>query len=83
MEALTLLREMISLKYHVFWPDDIPLHREPIPTRLLAGHRQVTDAYLLGLCIRHKGKLITLDCGVAALLPPGKAHSDVLEILSV
>lgn len=82
-EALALLREMISLKHHVFWPDDIPFHRAPVPTELLAGHRQVTDAYLLGLCIRHKGKLVTLDRNVAALLPLGRANRDALEIVPV
>jgi len=83
LEALALLREMVSLDDHVFWPDDVPFHGEPVPTELLAGHRQVTDAYLLGLCIRHKGKLVTLDRSVAALLPPGSGHLDVLEVLPV
>ena len=83
MEALALLKEMVSLEHHVFWPDDVPFDRELAPTELLVGHRQVTDAYLLGLSIRHKGKLVTLDRSVAALLPPRSAHLDVLEVLPV
>jgi toxin-antitoxin system PIN domain toxin len=83
IEALALLKEMVSLEHHVFWPDDVPFHDGPAPTKLLAGHRQVTDAYLLGLSIRRKGKLVTLDRGVAALLPPGSAHLEALEILPV
>ena len=83
VEALALLHEMVSLEHHVFWPDSIPFHREPVPTELLVSHRQVTDAYLLGLSISHKGKLVTLDRGVAALLSPGSAHRDALEVLPV
>lgn len=83
MEALALLKEMVSLEDHVFWPDDVPFYREPVPTELLVGHRQVTDAYLLGLSIRHNGKLVTLDRGVAALLPPGSPHLDALEVVPV
>jgi hypothetical protein len=36
--------------------------------QLLVGHKQVTDAYLLGLAIRRKAKLITLDRSISALL---------------
>ena len=81
LEALALLKEMVSVEHHVFWQDDIPLHREPVPTELLVGHRQVTDAYLLGLSIRHKGKLVTLDRSVAALLPQGSAHRGRIEVI--
>ncbi len=28
------------------------------------GHRQITDAYLLGLAIHRGGKLVTLDRGI-------------------
>jgi len=83
MEALTLLKAMTSLEGHVFWPDDVPLFGEPVPTDLLVGQHQVTDAYLLGLAIRHKGRLVTLDRGVAALLPPHSAHRAALEVVAV
>jgi toxin-antitoxin system PIN domain toxin len=82
-EARVLLKAMVALKHHVFWPDDVAFCDEAVPFGLLVGHRQVTDAYLLGLAIRHKGKLVTLDRGVAALLPPGDARRDAIEILSV
>jgi predicted nucleic acid-binding protein len=39
----------------------------PFEKRLF-GHRQVTDAYLLGLAVHKKGRLVTLDETVAALL---------------
>jgi len=34
----------------------------------------VTDAYLLGLAIRNKGRLVTLDRGIAALAGSEFAH---------
>ena len=53
---------------HRFWPMDITLAEavHPFHERLY-GHRQVTDAYLLGLAIKNKGRLVTLDRGVEAL----------------
>jgi uncharacterized protein len=80
-EALALLREMLSLKHHVFWPDNLPLQRGAVPTELLVSHRQIIDAYLLGLCIKNKGKLITFDRGLAALVSSKSGHRGALEIL--
>jgi predicted nucleic acid-binding protein len=45
------------------------------------GHRQVTDAYLLGLAIHHKGRLVTLDRGVPALLAPDSPQAAVIEVI--
>ncbi len=81
--ALALLREMVSLPHHVFWPEDIPFCDEAIPTDLLVSHRQVTDAYLLGLSIRNGGRLITFDHGLSALLPKKSPQRAALEILGV
>ncbi|NUN95628.1 MAG: VapC toxin family PIN domain ribonuclease [Candidatus Omnitrophica bacterium] len=83
IEALVLLKEMTSLDHHDFWPDDAPFHEESFPTELLVGHRQVTDAYLLGLAIRHKGKLVTLDQSLSGLLPASSPHRVALEVVSV
>lgn len=68
-QALGLLSRMVSLPHHVFWPDDLSLADARVPSALLLGHRQVTDAYLLGLAIRRRGVLVTFDRSVTALLP--------------
>lgn len=34
----------------------------------LLGHRQITDAYLLTLAVRHGAKLVTFDGGIGQLL---------------
>jgi hypothetical protein len=81
-EAINLLSGNFRHRYHRFWSDEIGL-REAVETfqgRLL-GHRQVSDAYLLGLAIHKKGKLATLDQAVLALLPPDSPHRARVEII--
>jgi toxin-antitoxin system PIN domain toxin len=66
-EAVDALKFNTRHSAHQFWPDDIPVadalgnleHR-------VAGHPQITDAYLVALAVRHKGKLATLDRGIGA-----------------
>lgn len=82
-EALTLLSTVVSLESHTFWDDDIPLLNDAVPTGLLMGHRQITDAYLLGLAIHHGGRLVTLDGGLSSLLPQRSPHAKALLIVDV
>jgi uncharacterized protein len=74
LEALALLKQVVSHAHHVFWADDLALHDATVATEFLVGHRQVIDAYLVGLAIHHQGKLVTLDRGVTALLPRGSPN---------
>lgn len=70
--ALAVLESNLDLPGHRFWPANISILQaiEKVG-RPLAGHRQITDAYLLGLAIHQKGKLATLDRAIAALDPGG------------
>ncbi|HXR39531.1 MAG TPA: TA system VapC family ribonuclease toxin [Terracidiphilus sp.] len=43
-------------------------------TRLL-GHQQVTDAYLLGLAVKHEGVLVTFDRGIKYLTGSQFSHN--------
>ena len=48
--------------WHQFWPDDISIADESaFKSEFIAGTRQVTDIYLLGLASRHKGTLVSFD----------------------
>lgn len=50
---------------HQFWPDDVSLlDASQFAHDRLHGHRQVTDAYLLGLAVRNGGRFVTFDTGV-------------------
>jgi toxin-antitoxin system PIN domain toxin len=80
--AVALLRRITKLPGHVFWPDDIMWSDPCIPEDFLVGHRQVTDAYLLGLAIRNKGRLITLDKGLSSLLTSSSPNRKSLCIVS-
>lgn len=57
-----MLRELLALSGHVFWPDDISLldERWIDATRLLTAP-QITDSYLLALAVAHEGRLATFD----------------------
>jgi uncharacterized protein len=60
---------------HRFWPDSISL---PDAIKILrgpiSGHQQITDAYLVALAIRNKGKLATLDRGIQRWAPTGSVE---------
>ena len=71
-ETLALL-ELLTLHHdHQFWTDDVELARPKLFNRQqLVGHRQVTDAQLLALALRHDGRLATLDSAIRRLVPSG------------
>ena len=68
--AVQALGQMVALAGHVFWADDLQvIDLASFTNRALVGHRQVTDGYLIELAKRHRGKVATLDAGLADLLP--------------
>lgn len=61
-DAIDMLRRYRSLEGHEFWIDDTSfVDASGIDTHQIATSRQVTDAHLLALAIRHEGRLVTLD----------------------
>lgn len=66
-DALALLERITALPFHEFWPDDLSLREALTGQRLLVGHRQITDAYLLALAARRGGALATFDRAVLSL----------------
>ena len=77
-EALALLEQITSLPDHVFWPDDLPLHKAIDKDQPILGHRQITDAYLLALATVRGGILATFDRAVLSLTGP---DAGVVELL--
>jgi toxin-antitoxin system PIN domain toxin len=49
----------------------------------IVGHRQVTDAYLLGLALHHGGRLATFDHGIERLLPEESRFARLVERVPV
>jgi toxin-antitoxin system PIN domain toxin len=73
-EAADVLDALCAHPRHRFWPDDVD-YRD-LAWRGIGGHRQITDAYLAALARRHRGRLATLDRGLAGL------HADVAELIA-
>lgn len=71
--AWSAIRQVATHPLHVWWGDD--LSYLDVPHRNLQGGAQVTDAWLAELTRRNKGRLATLDSGLAAL------HADVAELI--
>jgi toxin-antitoxin system PIN domain toxin len=63
--AKLLLGSISSLPRHEFWPDDVSFL--DLPTTGIAGHRQVTDAYLVMLARKHSSSVVTMDRALAAV----------------
>jgi len=67
---------------HAFWAADVSLLAVGLIDWLhLLGHRQVTDAYLLALAVRQKGRLVTFDQRISVEVVQG-ARPEHLEIIA-
>jgi len=59
---IEILRSETQYEQHAFWPDDLSLLDDAIiDADKLLSPNQLTDAYLLALAVKNKGRLITLD----------------------
>jgi toxin-antitoxin system PIN domain toxin len=66
-DAMAVLDRLLRHPRHEFWPDDVPYDTELV--RGVVGHRQVTDAYLVGLARSHSGRVATFDQGMLSAHP--------------
>ncbi len=81
-DAVDRLRRFTESGDHVHWPDDVSLLRpDELDGSRLRGHREITDAYLLALAVRHDGALATFDRSVRTAAVPGfePRHLAVIE----
>jgi toxin-antitoxin system PIN domain toxin len=81
--AMTYLDDMRAAHgaTHHFWPDSVSIcDRRLFQPAAIAGHRQITDIYLLGLCQQNGGTLVTLDTAIrdAAIVSP---HAELIRRL--
>lgn len=75
------LRKACAQLDHEFWPADLSLCDEKaFDFSRLHGHRQITDAYLLALAVRHDGCLVTLDSAVSLAAVRGAAKKNLLKL---
>jgi len=80
-DLIGLLKRFYERSAHHFWADDISL-RDPAVFLMTAvrGYRQLTDVYLLGLAVKHRGKFVTFDSGVplGAVVGAKREHLEVI-----
>jgi hypothetical protein len=82
LEVLELLRRIVELPGHRFWKDDVsPARSRIFPWERVVGYRQVSDAHLLALALRHKGRVATLDRGMVELVPRGMDPAEVIALI--
>jgi uncharacterized protein len=66
---------------HQFWPADLNvLDDRHLSWQTLIGHRQLTDAYLLALALRHKGRFVTFDRRISVDMVIGAAQDHLVVI---
>lgn len=64
-QAMEALASMTAPALHEYWADaPEPLSLATLNSAAVVGHRQVTDAYLLGLAVLRGQRLATLDRGL-------------------
>ena len=81
-ESTRVLLAITRVSGHRFWSDAVALNQiEEMQSLAIIGHRQVTDAYLLGLARHHKGCLATFDRGLKELASSMKESRAGIELL--
>lgn len=66
---------------HAFLPDDYSLlDGMTIDWSRVLGHRQITEAYLLGLAVRHGCRFVTFDARVPVAVIPGATDRHVVTL---
>ncbi len=78
--ALYLQRLKEMFIQHIFIADDYSILDGTIDLESLIHHKQLTDAYLIGLAYRHKLKFVTFDRKIKRVYLPDK-NADVIERL--
>ena len=75
------LGEAARTRHHLFVPSTTSLLDAALfDTSQLLGHRQVTDAWLLGLAVAHGLRLVSFDGGLPLRVVRGAAASHIVVI---
>jgi hypothetical protein len=81
-DLVARLRRFCASGHHQFWPDAVSLRDEMLfDLAMVAGHRQLTDVYLLGLAKKEGGRLATFDRTIPLKAVKG-LRPDVLAVIT-
>ena len=79
--VLTQLRILTANSAHSFWPEGISLLDSSIfRHEHLHGPAQLTDAYLLAMAVKNKGRFVTLDRAIALNTVHGAKPSHIVVL---
>jgi toxin-antitoxin system PIN domain toxin len=84
-EVASHLRALCSAADHRWWEDSVSLLDEELfRVGTITGHQKITDVYLLGLAVRHDGRLATFDRSipVKAVAGAGSGHLELIGPVS-
>jgi toxin-antitoxin system PIN domain toxin len=82
-EAALFLRDLMVYGRHVFWPEEASIIDERwISLEKIHTCRQIMDAHLLSLALRHEGCLATFDRGILSLVPEGEKKESAVQLIS-
>ena len=80
-EVVSRLRVLCAGSDHQFWEDSVSLLDQTLfRTQMITGSQKITDAYLLGLALRHEGRLATFDRSIPVRAVVG-AEPHHLEVI--
>jgi uncharacterized protein len=83
-DLVARLRRFCASRGHVFWEESLSLRDEKVfDAAMLAGHRQLTDIYLLGLAHTRGGRLATFDRSISLRAVKGASTKDLAVIAAV
>ena len=75
------LRTFCSANDHTFWAGGVSLHDARLfRPQSIAGHRQLTGVYLLGLARRMRGRLATFDRTIPLAAVVGATRNDIAVV---
>jgi uncharacterized protein len=82
-DAASRLRTFCSDREHIFWADSVSVRdRGRFRWNHVQGHRQLTDVYLLALCVSYQARLATFDSTISIRAVSG-ATARNLELIAV
>jgi uncharacterized protein len=80
-EAFAMMQRATTRPDHQFWPDDLSLLDTTLIDHSRAlSPRHLTDVYLLALAVKHGGRLVTLDTGIALSAARGAKKQQLVVV---
>lgn len=80
-EVVALFRTFRASGHHEFWPDAISLCDDQLfEVSAARSPKHLTDVYLLGLTMRHRGRLVTFDQKIPVAAVHGARKEDLVVL---